>query len=172
MATTVCSKTISLKVWNADSTLKGSPIVSLGGLGVPNTPYSGNFGTLDPGYYRCSYIPGGSSAVGFTLADSSFCYSRGGGFGDFPGFPPVSITPGIGTLKGWTSCGPIPGAAVEAACNAGMLSLGTLLEFELLIATAVGWSYPGFPVAMCSSTFAAWNGAAGLQFSLTQIGKL
>ena len=177
MATTVCSKTISLKVWNADSTPKGSPIVSLGGAGFPNTPYSGNFGTLDPGYYRCTNIPGGSSAVGFTLSDLelpptiSYCYSRGGGYGDFPGFPPVSITPGIGTLKGWSACSASAPAA-EASCNAGMLTLEPLLDFELLVPTVVGWSYPGYQNAMCVYTAIAWNGAAGLQFSLTQIGKL
>ena len=183
MATTVCSKTISLKVWNADST------TVVAGLLVPLTspdvtgPHSGVVHAgLSKGKYSVTYSrnpPPANNLYGSAQFDDStpapntvrIC-TRGGGYGSFPAWPPIVFSPG-GVLKGFTACD-TSAAASAAACNAGSLLLEPLLYFDVTVnPTPIGWSYAGYPTAIpiCSDVIGAVLGGDA-RIDVTRIGKL
>jgi len=172
MATTVCSKTISLKVWNAATDAWPISIP----ISLANGPTG--IGTYQPGKYVLTASTPPTDAWTWIVDDDigppppgEYIAVQGGGYGDCTDMPATYLNP-IGDIPGWTARSYVQPTAIAAA-KAGLLSLNPLLTFDLLVATVLEQGYPSTPTVACGITIAGNVGGPGdVHYTLSRIGKL
>lgn len=181
----VCTKNMSIKIWNFDNTSNtfglGIDIASLNPVITPwVNPAVGSGGKFGPGKFRLIYDPAWIVASGygswFYYTPPGLCgplnyniaWSGNGAGGNCPGMPQSQLQP----------VGPIPGASVSdpsfAAAQAAVQGIlpGLSMDFDLDAPTdLVG--YTGVkPATACSICYDGnWNGGSGCVFNLIQIGQ-
>lgn len=184
----LCSKTLSMYVWEADSTIYPAILINhdpiapiLGGQG--GTIFTTG-SVYHPGKYKVeidtAYFAGHVSfgyAVN-THRANGFCDGVPAGVNTFGGqagsdcvsFPQVEFI-GYGFVKGWTSF------SGDAAAKAGIQTVGTLLEFTIpgtnpATTTAIQWRWGPVYADFCGYFCAAIAGAASHQYTITRTAKL
>lgn len=168
MATASCSKNVTIRIWDSDSTIVATINAALDAAAT-----GGALGSQGPGLFQVTDDPSVGSPRLWNTTDGDHVACRGGGYGDAPTWPPVVLVP-IDNVPGWTACDAVQATAISE-CNAGMVSLNPLLNFELDVATALSWTYAGRSASACTAppggNIAVDNGGSGVRLVITRIGQ-
>lgn len=164
----LCSKSLSMYVWNSASNTYAFALHAPGGSVVINS------GVAVPiGMYKVTMIKAGSIGDLWSFSTCNlYMGSAGGGLGDCPGFPTTRIN-GIGAILGYTMSGATSTGLQDAAVD-NTVAQGTLLQFTLNAPTILTASWDANPIPPpCSSCTlpSSHPGGGTLNYVLTRFAQ-